>query len=306
MPGRRRLDLVPRASSGGPAPACGHGSHPVLHPAVVRAIRLALNVPLSTKQRRARQSDDRDLASTPAGAGDHPHRHREDGRAGGHHVGSVTAVNRYDRVRARNRGGIDDRAGLTSRTRVTVVTREAVGFVHVRALTGHGIADPGEVALVQGRADDRRPDAGPALTAIAGRTGEAIVTTGPVRLGRIGADSGGGIAGPRGVALIRRRAEDGVGPGAGAAVAGLRPVTGVAVRARSAVGDAGVRALEVCRLVAFIVGAGVAVVAPRRWARLDNLVGRHRHVLRSGVPYVASRFIESAVLGRTVAVRCLL
>src|SRR5207249_7335191 len=50
------------------------------------------------------------------------------------------------------------------------------------------------------------------------------------------------------------------------------------------------------------VAVAVDLLHDRDPGQLDDLVGRHRHVLRSGLLHVATGFIEPAVLRRAVAV----
>src|SRR2546422_546625 len=76
-------------------------------------------------------------------------------------------------------------AAIAGRAGEAIVTAGPVGLGGIRAEPGRSVARAGVLALVLGGADDRRPGAGSALAAIAGRAGEAIVTAGSVRLGGI-------------------------------------------------------------------------------------------------------------------------
>src|SRR2546422_1618826 len=86
---------------------------------------------------------------------------------------------------------------------------------------------------------DRRPGAGSALAAVAGRAGEAIVTAGSVGLGRVRAQAGARVTGAGSVALIGGGTDHGIGPGAGSALAGIGLGAAVAVVTGCPVGCVG-------------------------------------------------------------------
>src|SRR2546427_4737030 len=119
-------------------------------------------------------------------------------------------------------GGADDRrpgagsalAAIAGRAGEAIVTAGSVRLGGIRAEAGRGVAGAGDVALVEGGADDRRPGAGSALAAVAGRAGEAIVTAGPVGLGGIRADPGRRVTRAGVMALVLGGADD-RRPGAG-------------------------------------------------------------------------------------------
>src|SRR5205823_2453067 len=122
------------------------------------------------------------------------------------------------------------------------------------------VADAGDVALIEGGADDGvRPHAGAGLAGVGLGAGIAVGAGGAVRRGRVGAGPGGRIAGAGVVALIEGGADDGVRPDAGAGLAGVALGAGVAVAAGRAVGLVRVGAGAVGR----ITGAGVATLIER-------------------------------------------
>src|SRR5262249_1134104 len=150
-------------------------------------------------------------------------------------------------------------ARVVGRARVVVVARGAVLLGRVAAHAGRGIARPGDVALVGGRAHDgaaARADA--RLAGVGLRAGVVGVARGGVPGG--GALAGRGIARAAHVALIGRRAvvRDG---GAGTARAAVLRRAEVAVVARAAVGLR--RRDAVCRPAVGRAGAGVARVCER-------------------------------------------
>jgi len=74
---------------------------------------------------------------------------------------------------------------------------------------GGGVTGSDGMTLVDGTTDDRiAPGAGPALAGVGLRAGVAVVATGAIRLRRVGADSGRGIARANVMTLIRGGARD--------------------------------------------------------------------------------------------------
>src|SRR5437867_2921256 len=117
------------------------------------------------------------------------------------------------------------------------------------------------MALVGSHADDRVGSATrPALAGIGLRAGVAVAAGRAVRLRRVRAHAGQRVARAHIVALVGRRADDGVPADAGAARARIGPGAGVAVRARRAV-RLRLRLAEVGALVAH---AEVALIARAR------------------------------------------
>src|SRR5262249_38094481 len=129
-------------------------------------------------------------------------------------------------------------AGIGLGTGIAVGASAAVGDVRIGADAARRVADAGDVALIEGRADDGvRPDARAGLAGVALRAGIAITAGAPVRLVRVGAEAARRIADAGVVALIERGADDGVRPDARAGLAGVGLGTGIAIGARAAVGD---------------------------------------------------------------------
>src|SRR2546427_754453 len=91
----------------------------------------------------------------------------------------------------RRSGAGSARAAIAGRAGEAIVTVGCVRLCGIRAEAGRGVAGAGDVALVEGGADDRRPGAGSALAAVAGRAGEAIVTAGSVGVGGVVGRPGG-------------------------------------------------------------------------------------------------------------------
>src|SRR5207247_1178085 len=86
------------------------------------------------------------------------------------------------------------------------------------------------------------PDAGSSHARVGPRTGVAVVARRAVRLRRIRADAGHGVAGAGAVALVECGADDRIASAARAVLTGVGPRTGVAVAARGAVRRVGIRA----------------------------------------------------------------
>src|SRR5581483_9714265 len=124
------------------------------------------------------------------------------------------------------------RVGL--RARVSIVARAAVRLQRVRPGPRRRVAAATAVALVAWRTNHRYARAGAIVARVASGAGIAIIARGPGERG-IRADAGGRIARPGPVALVKRRAEHGIGSDAGAALARVDLGAGVAVVAGSAV-----------------------------------------------------------------------
>src|SRR5205823_3804707 len=106
----------------------------------------------------------------------------------------------------------------------------------VRAHSGRGIAGPRDVALIERCADDGvRSRAGARLAGVGLCARVAVAAGGAVGGVRVRADAGPGVADARDVALIERRADDGVRAGAGPRLARVGLCAGVAVAAGGAV-----------------------------------------------------------------------
>src|SRR6185503_18165601 len=88
------------------------------------------------------------------------------------------------------------RARVADGAIVAVVAGRAVRLGRVRAEARLGIADAGEVALVERGADDRaRTGAGAALAGVGLRAGVVVVARGAVGPGRVRADAAQRVAG---------------------------------------------------------------------------------------------------------------
>jgi hypothetical protein len=95
--------------------------------------------------------------------------------------------------------------------RIVVIAGGMVRFLRDGALAGRWIAGA-DVALVLRRADDgARAGAGAALAGVYLGTRVSIGAGGAVRLARVRAQTGRGVASTRDVALILRKTEDRVG-----------------------------------------------------------------------------------------------
>src|SRR5262249_18759180 len=128
-------------------------------------------------------------------------------------------------------GAGSSRADVGIGAEVAVAARGPVRRVRVRAGAGGRVARPRHVALVERRTDHRRPGAQASLTAVGAGARVGVVARGPVRLRRVGAEPGRGVAGPRVVALVGRRADDRcAGTGAVRALIGGRADVAVAAR----------------------------------------------------------------------------
>src|SRR5439155_17259148 len=96
---------------------------------------------------------------------------------------------------------------------------------------------PSDMALVERRADDGiAARAGRVLTAIARSAEVAVVARRAVGGVRVGALAGGGVARAGVVALVERRADDGIAARAGPVLTAIARSAEVAVVARRAVG----------------------------------------------------------------------
>src|SRR2546427_522981 len=94
------------------------------------------------------------------------------------------------------------------------------------------MADPCNMTLIEGGADDGiRPDAGALLAGVPLGASIAVGAGAAVRLVRVGARAARRIADSGDVALVERRADDGVRPDAAARLAGVGLGTGIAVGA---------------------------------------------------------------------------
>src|SRR5207249_1095598 len=142
-------------------------------------------------------------------------------------------------------GGADDGrpraearlAGGGLRASAAGVAGRTVGLVRGGAAAVRGVTGAGDVALIEGGADDGvRPDAGAGLAGVGLGAGIAVRAGAPVRLVRVGADAARRIAGARDVALIEGGADDGVRPRADARLAGVALRASAAVVAGRAVG----------------------------------------------------------------------
>src|SRR5207253_157970 len=99
------------------------------------------------------------------------------------------------------------------------------------------IADPGDVALIERHTDDGvGPDAAARLAGVGLGAGIAVAARATFGRVRVGARAARRIADPGDVALIERRADDGVGPDAAARLAGVGLGAGITVGAGPAVG----------------------------------------------------------------------
>ena len=143
---------------------------------------------------------------------------------------------------------------------VTVVARSAVRRGRIRALTIRRIAGSGHMALIGSRADDRvAAHARSSLAGVGLSAGVVVSAYRPVRDGRAGgALAVGRVAGSRQMALIARRADNRVRPGADTGLAGVGLSAGIVVIAGRAVGRGRVHAL---RSIPRVGRAGVPVVA---------------------------------------------
>src|SRR5439155_1717660 len=183
-------------------------------------------------------------------------------------------------------------AGLARRAGVVVVARAAVRLVRVRAHARRRVAGAGDVALVERRAGDGggRAPAGAVLAGLARRAGVVVVARRAIGLGRVGAHAGARVAGPDVVALVRSRADDGVGARARPALAGVGLRAGVPVVAGRVVGLGWVGAHARARV------AGPYVVALVGGGADDGVGARTRAALagvglRAGIPVVAGRAV---------------
>src|SRR5436309_11895555 len=113
-----------------------------------------------------------------------------------------------DRVAARADTGA---AGVGLGARIAVVAGRSVRRLWVRAHTRRWVAGSRHMALIARRADDRVGAGAETRAAGVGLSARIAVVAGrPVRLVRVGAGAGGGVAGPGDVALGARRAAVGV------------------------------------------------------------------------------------------------
>src|SRR5206468_4226285 len=123
-------------------------------------------------------------------------------------------------------------AGVVHGAEETIIAGRAVGLVRVGTGTVRRIADPGDVALVARGADDGvGPDAAARLAGVGLGAGITVGAGAAVRLVGVGAGAVRRIAGASDVALIERRADDGVRPRADARLAGVGLGTGITVGA---------------------------------------------------------------------------
>src|SRR6185503_13733095 len=148
--------------------------------------------------------------------------------------------------------GADARAVLTGvvlGARVVVVAGCVVRLRGVRAGSVRRVADTGNVALVQRRADDGIHAGTDARLARVGlRTRVPVAAALAVRLGGVRAEAGRRVARSGVVTLIGGRADDGVAAGARAGLAGIGLRAGVAVVAAGTVPFGWVRAQPGARL----------------------------------------------------------
>ena len=134
-------------------------------------------------------------------------------------------------------------AGVDARAGVGVVAGGAVGLGRIGAVAGGGIADASLVALIRCRAGYRvGTGAGAGSTGVRSRARIVIVARRPVRLRRVGAETGCRLAGAGVMTLVGRAADDRPGPRAGTGDAGIGLVAGITIVARAAVGLGGVGA----------------------------------------------------------------
>src|SRR5439155_10426687 len=153
---------------------------------------------------------------------------------------------------------------------------------------GRGVAGPHHVTLVQRGADDARSPADAGLTVVARGAGVAVVADRAVGDGRVRAGAGGGVAGPRRVALVlggARHRRPGAQPRLTAVAAGAP----VAVGARGAVRHGRVRA----RAGDGIAGTGPVALVER--GADDRPAGAG-----AGLAGVAGRAGVAVVAGRDV------
>src|SRR5262249_8312294 len=136
-------------------------------------------------------------------------------------------------------------ADVAARASIAVAARGPIGSHRVRAHAGGRVAGPRRVALVRRGADRRRAALASArLAGVAIRAGVAVGARPPVGGRRVGAEPAGRVAGPRYVALVRRRADDRrstantggalIAGGADVAVVAAGAVSGGRVRAGAA------------------------------------------------------------------------
>src|SRR5207247_2875252 len=121
-------------------------------------------------------------------------------------AGDAAVVRTRDAIvtRARYARACAAEASIADGAAVAVVAGGPVLPGGIAAHPRRGVARPGGVTLVQRRADDGlRAHAARALTGVGLRAGVAVVTGGAVGLGGIAAGARRGVAGARGVALIR-------------------------------------------------------------------------------------------------------
>ncbi len=208
-------------------------------------------------------------------------------------------------------GRADDRVGTGAdaalarvglRAGVAVVAGRAVRARGIRAEAGCRVTRSRVVALIAGRTDDR-VGAGThsALARVGLRAGVAVVAGRAVRARGIRAEAGCRVARSRVVALVARRADHGVGAGAGSTLAGVGLSAGVPVVAGCSVRTGRVRAepgrrIARAGIVACIGGAAVDGVRSHADAGLTG-VG-----LGARIAVVARRSVRSRVVLAVVRV----
>ena len=138
------------------------------------------------------------------------------------------------------------------RAGIAVTACRAVGDIRIGTSARHGITGSSNVALVERRADHW---IGTAAGAIGARirlcTSIAVIANGAFRCLRIRANARRWIAYTHNVALIRRRAHDGIGARTRTGLASIRLRTRIAVITRRSVGHETIRGTRTARSGAY-------------------------------------------------------
>ncbi len=188
-------------------------------------------------------------------------------------------------------------AGIGLRADIAVIAGRTIGFARFGAHSGDGVANAGIVALVERGAYDRiGPHTRACLACIRFRARIAVITGRTIGFARIGAHSGDGVANARIVALIERRAYDGIGPGTRAGLAGIGLRASIVVIACRAIGFARIGAhtrhgIADPRVVALVERGAYDRIGPGTRAGLAGIR------LRTGIAVITGRTIGFARIG---------
>jgi hypothetical protein len=216
----------------------------------------------------------------------------------------IAALSRCRIARARDvalvEGGAENGIGAGTAARLTGIglgagvaigASAAIRFVRVGANTRRGIAGAGVVALIERHAHDGvGPGACPQLTGIGLGAGIAVIASAAIRLVRIRTNARRRIADADVMALVERRARNGIGARTRARLTRIGLRARIAVVANDAIGLVWIRAnarhrIACARIVALIERHAHDGVGPGACPRLTRIG------LGTGVAVVAGRTI---------------